>query len=395
MFTRFLRCFDNPAALLVVTVAILLTLGSVVLYSASGARAGFERIRIQATQETRAEEDYRFHHSAAYVIRQSFWALLGIGVACGLLRVRMETFEKYALPIFIGTLLLMVMVSFTPLGVEAKGARRWLRLGPFTIQPSEFARIGLVILIAQMLAAKRENLNDFFRGLAPSIIALGAFSVLVALQRDFGAFVVMGLVTVSLWLMAHVKLRHLGILMVPAVAAVLFLVFQYSYRMNRILSVLYPERFADTIGYQLNQSLLAVGSGGLFGQGLGLGMQKYHFLPESHTDFIFAIVAEELGFAGAASMVLLFLAFVLLGIRISYRAPDYFSGLLAAGITLVIGFSAFANFLVVLGLAPTKGLPLPFVSYGGSSMIASLAATAILVVISNHTLEVRGSREVL
>jgi cell division protein FtsW len=143
----------------------------------------------------------------------------------------------------------------------------------------------------------------------------------------------------------------------------------------------------------LNQSLIAVGSGGTFGSGIGLGLQKYHFLSESHTDFIFAIVCEELGLMGALSICLLFTAFVLVGFHISYKAPDYFSGLMAAGLTMVIGCAAFMNFFVVLGMAPTKGLALPYFSYGGSSMIASLACAALLINVSNHTMFTRGSRE--
>lgn len=395
MLHRFLRCFDNPAALLVVTVAILLSMGSVALYSASGARAGMEEIRAQARQEARAEEDYRFHHADTYVMRQAFWAFIGIAAACALLKVPVESYERYALPVFLGGMLLMLLVVLTPLGVEAKGARRWLRIGPFTIQPSEFARIGLVVLLAQSLASKRENFSDFIRGVGPGLIAFTVFSAVVAWQRDLGTIVVMGGVTLCLWLLAHIRLRHLALMAAPAILAAVFFVFQYSYRMQRILSVLNPEQYADSFGYQLNQSLLAVGSGGIFGSGLGFGMQKYHFLPESHTDFIYAIVCEELGLVGGLSVVVLFLAFVLIGFRISYRAPEYFSGLLAAGLTLMIGLSAFVNFFVVLGMAPTKGLPLPFFSYGGSSLIGSLICVAILVSIANHSLDVRGSREVV
>jgi cell division protein FtsW len=171
------------------------------------------------------------------------------------------------------------------------------------------------------------------------------------------------------------------------------LILKESYRINRVLAFLEPDKYALTIGMQLNQSLIAVGSGGMLGPGFGFGLQKYHFLPESHTDFVFAIVCEELGFLGAFGIVFLFLAFVIQGLRISYLAPDYFSGLLAAGLTMIVGSAAFINFLVVLGMAPTKGLALPFFSYGGSSIVATLCCIGLLVNIANVAMRSKGSKD--
>jgi len=189
-------------------------------------------------------------------------------------------------------------------------------------------------------------------------------------------------------------MMHLASIGLAAVPVLILLVLQHSYRQNRILAFLDPEKYALTHAFQLNQSLIAVGSGGVFGLGMGDGLQKYHFLGESHTDFIFGIVCEELGMVGGISVCLLFTAFVILGLRISYRAPDYFSGLLAAGLTMIVGLAAFINFFVALGLAPTKGLALPFFSYGGSAMMASLVCVGLLVNIANASLKSVGAREV-
>lgn len=395
MSDRFLRAFQNPAALLAITVTILIVVGMVMLYSASGARAGLENIRVSAATETRADEDYRFHHGADYLIKQGFWALIGITAAFSLLRVPMEVLEKYAPHILIAALFVLVLVVASPLGVEAKGAKRWLRVGPFTVQPSEFAKIALVIYMAKFLADKRDEIRNFWKGFLPAVGVMAVFSILIVLERDLGTIVLMGAVVTGMWALAQVRVRHILTLVAAAIPVLIFLIFQHSYRQNRILAFTDPEKYATTHAYQLNQSLIAVGSGGPFGSGIGLGLQKYHFLSESHTDFIFAIVCEELGLMGALAICLLFTAFVFTGFRISYRAPDFFSGLLAAGLTLIIGFAAFMNFFVVLGMAPTKGLALPFFSYGGSSMIASLICAALLINVSNYTMYKRGSREVL
>jgi cell division protein FtsW len=215
------------------------------------------------------------------------------------------------------------------------------------------------------------------------------------LEKDLGTIILVGLISLGMWALAQVRMRYLATMVIAALPVLILLVFQHRYRLMRILAFLNPEEYATTYAYQLNQSLVAVGSGGLFGSGLGLGLQKYHFLSESHTDFIFAIVCEELGLIGAISICLLFALYVVIGFRISYKAPDYFSGLLAAGLTLMIGCAAFVNFFVVLGMAPTKGLPLPFFSYGGSSLLTSLAGTALLINISNYSLDMRGSRDAL
>ncbi len=393
MADRFLRTFDNPAALLVVIVAALVTTGLVMVYSASGARAGLENLRAQARVESRADEEYRFHHGMDYFVRQAFWVTAGLVIGAGLVRVPVDQLERLAPYILAGCLVLLLAVILTPLGVEAKGARRWLGLGPFTIQPSEFAKVGLVVYMARFLATRREQMKSLVHGFLPAAGIVAAFSLLIVLQRDLGTIVLMGGVMAGMWVIGQVRVLHLASIVLAALPVLAVLILSEGYRQARMLAFLDPEKYALTHAFQLNQSLIAVGSGGLFGTGLGAGLQKYHFLSESHTDFIFAILCEETGMIGAGAIVLLYVAFMLVGFRISYRATDYFSGLVAAGLTMVVGCAAFMNFYVVLGMAPTKGLALPYISYGGSSMLASMACAALLVAISNDAIARRGGKE--
>jgi cell division protein FtsW len=392
---RFFRCFDNPGALLSLIVAVLFSIGLVTVYSASAARAGHEHLRIEARAENQPEESLRFHHRADYLKKQVGWAVLGLIGAALLLRLPLEYYERYGWVFFAAGCVLLVLVM-TPLGVRVNGARRWLNLGFGTLQPSEFAKLGLVVFMASYLAKQRETINDirWDRGLFPSLVIVGLFSVLVLSGRDFGTTVLMGAVVASMWVLARVKIQYLLIPTLIAIPAGAYLILSESYRIERFISFSDPEKYYHLGGYQLSQSLLAVGSGGWLGNGVGLGLQKYHFLNEAHTDFIFAIFSEEFGFVGSLAVCFLFLALVMQGFRISFLAADYFSGLLAAGITMMFGYAAFMNFCVVLGMVPTKGLALPFFSYGGSSIVASLLGVGLLVAVANDAMKHRGSREV-
>lgn len=376
---------NSPAALLAIITAALVSLGLVMVYSASGARAGLETRRIVAEAQQLPEESFEFHHSGAYLKRQAMWTVAGLAMLALMMRVPIAVLEKWAPWILLACLVALLAVVVTPLGVTSKGARRWMRLGPFTIQPSEFAKIGLVVFMAHFLSKKRDEIRDWKRGFLPTMAIWGVFAALVLLERDLGTIILMGAVMIGMWCLARMKMMHLASLVLVSIPALVFLIFQHSYRINRLLAFMNPDAYANTTGYQLRQSLIAVGSGGLWGRGLGLGLQKYHFLSEAHTDFIFATVCEELGFIGAACVVVLFLAFALTGFSISYRAPDYFGGLAAAGLSMTIAFAAFINFFVVLGMAPTKGLALPFFTYGGSSMMATLAAVGIILNVANYT----------
>jgi len=386
---------NSPATWIAVTVAAMVSLGLVMVYSASAARAGLETRRSMAAETVvieMADDAVEFHHSSVYLRRQIGWTILGLAGMIVLMRTPMDLLERWSPWILAGAIVLLVLVVASPLGVTAKGARRWLALGPVTIQPAEFAKVALVLFMARFLAQKGREIRDWWRGFVPTMAVWGVFAVLILLERDLGTIVLMGIVMLGMWMLARMRMAHLATLVIVSLPVLIYLVFQHAYRVNRFLAVLNPEQHALTHGFQLNQSLIAVGSGGILGRGLGLGAQKYHFLSEAHTDFIFAIVCEELGLIGALAVVTLFLALTLLGVRVSYRAPDTFSGLVAAGLTLTITCAAFINFFVVLGMAPTKGLALPFFTYGGSSMMASLMAVGLLLNVANYTAVSEGGK---
>jgi cell division protein FtsW len=376
---------NSPATLLALVVTALLSLGTVMVFSSSGARAGFEARHVLAQRERLPDERVQFHHDAGYLKRQVVWCLAGLALMIALMKTPIETLERWAPWLLLLAFVLLLLVLITPMGITVRGARRWLRLGPVTIQPSEFAKIALVLYMAAWLSQKRDKIRDWKTGFLPSLAVWGGFAVLVLLERDLGTIVLMGTVVMGMWILARVKVAHVASLALASLPILVFLVLRQSYRVNRVLAFLDPEKYALTHAFQLNQSLIAIGSGGTWGRGLGLGIQKYHFLSEAHTDFIFATVCEEIGFIGALAVVLLFLAFALIGFRVSYRAPDYFGGLVAAGLTLTIVCAAFINFAVVAGMAPTKGLALPFFTYGGSALVSSLMAVGILLNVANYT----------
>lgn len=388
--------FRSPAALIAMIAAALMMLGIVMVYSASGARAGYENRRVlQAQMDAGADAGTTmFHHSADYARRQITFGVVGIIAMIAAMILPMEWIERWSPAILLFSLFLLVLVVATPLGFESRGARRWMRLGPFTLQPSEFAKIGLVIYMSRFLSEKRHVLREFKRGFVPAIGIFGAFALLIVLEKDLGMTALTAAVVVGMWVLARMSTLHLSTIVLGCLCAGTMLVFQQSYRINRVLAFLDPDKYAMTFAYQLNQSLIAVGSGGVFGRGLGFGLQKYHFLSEAHTDFIFAIVCEELGLIGSISIVALFISLILLGFRVSSKAPDLFGSLLAAGLTMTIGWAAIINFFVVLGLAPTKGIALPFFSYGGSSLLATLICIGLLLNVANYTFSRNQDREV-
>jgi cell division protein FtsW len=297
-------------------------------------------------------------------------------------RIDYQLWKRLSIPILIGLVVLLVMVLIPSLGVAAKGARRWLRWGLISIQPAEMVKLALVVYLAAYLAKKADKLTSFRTGLLPLLIVVGVLSGLVLLEPDLGTVVVMGLVTVCLLFLGGARIHHLLGLGFCAIPVVLILVLGSSYRRQRLMTFLAPWKDAADAGFQITQSFLAFGSGGPFGVGLGEGKQKLFFLPEAHTDFVLALVGEELGLAGTASVIVLFALFVWRGFQIASRARMPFGKYLGLGITLLIGIQALVNAAVVTGLLPTKGLTLPFVSYGGSSLVVSFVGVGMLLSIS-------------
>lgn len=362
--------------LLVVT-SVLALVGLVMVFSASAVVAG-----------------NRFHDSGYFLKRQVAWLAFGFLLLHVASRIDYTIWKKLSIPILGCMIMLLVLVLVPHLGVTAKGARRWLRLGPISIQPAEMAKLVTVVYLAAYLTKKGEKITLFARGLVPALIVVGTMSALVLMEPDLGTVVVMGLVTAGLLFLAGARLTHLFMLGLCVMPLALILVLGSGYRRQRLLTFLAPWKDASDAGFQITQSFLAFGSGGPFGVGLGEGKQKLFFLPEAHTDFVLALVGEELGLVGTGAIILLFALFVIRGFQIAARARIPFGRYLGMGITLLIGVQALVNAGVVTGLLPTKGLTLPFVSYGGSSLVVSLIGVGILLSISRdrQTGQQRGGR---
>ena len=359
-------------ALLAVTLVLALV-GVVMVFSASAVVAGS-----------------RFHDPWYFLKRQLAWLGAGLLVMHLVSKIDYTLWRKLSIPLLFVTTVLLVLVLVPSLGSAAKGARRWLHVGPINIQPAELTKFVVVIYVAAYVSKKQDQLTQFARGLLPPLIVLGLLSGLVLLEPDLGTVVVMGLVVVTLLFLAGARIKHLTLLSLCVLPAIAALIFGSSYRRQRLMTFLSPWKNASDSGFQITQSFLAFGSGGPFGVGLGEGKQKLFFLPEAHTDFVLALVGEELGLVGSVAIVLLFGLFVLKGFQIAGRARHPFGRHLAMGITMLVGMQALVNAGVVTGLLPTKGLTLPFVSYGGSSLVANLFGVGILLNISRDR---QGGRE--
>jgi len=278
--------------------------------------------------------------------------------------------------------ILLILVAIPGIGKMLNGSRRWLRFGPVSFQPSELAKYSAILYLARALSMRSRDLSRFFTGLVPMFIIPGAMFLLILLQPNLSTAGSILIVSAVMVMMAGARWRHLGLTGAAGLALGTFYALSADYRRARLMSFRTPFDYMTNEGYQLSQSLLAFGSGGLFGMGLGLGRQKYAFLPYPESDFIFAVVGEDLGFVGCISVLTLFAAFVFFGMRIAIRCDDRFGSLLAGGITAMIGVQTVLNVAVVIGLMPTTGLPLPFFSAGGTSISILMAAVAVLMNIS-------------
>ena len=346
-------------------VLLLLMLGVVMVYSASAVYAGA-----------------RLGDPLWFLKRQAAGALVGLAALLGAMKLGYRRLESLAVPLVLISLALLALLQVPGFGVTAGGARRWLRLGFLTFQPSELGKIALVIWLARSLARKQERIRVFSVGFLPHLIMLGLFSVLLMLEPDFGTTVVLGVVTFAILFVAGARLTWLMALAGAAAPVLALLVWRSPYRIQRVLTFLDPWKDPRGHGYQTVESLLGFGAGGAFGVGLGESHQKLFFLPAAHTDFILSIVGEELGFAGVAGVLLLFAVIVWRGVRAAHAAPEAFGCWIALGLTLLLGVEALVNSGMALALLPTKGMALPFLSYGMSSVIASCAAAGILLSVS-------------
>ncbi|NLM26413.1 MAG: putative lipid II flippase FtsW [Firmicutes bacterium] len=317
-----------------------------------------------------------------YVKRQLVWAVIGIILMFVLSRIDYHIYQELALPGVLLSFILLVLVLI--IGKDISGSKRWIDLGFFNLQPSEIAKIAMVNFTAVYIVNKRFKLRKFFTGLLPILIILAMKFGLIMLEPDFGTAMAMSFTIIIVIFAGGAHLGQLLLLGIMATPVFYILITTKEYRFRRFMAFLDPWSDPAGTGWNIIQSLLAIGSGGLFGLGLGNSRQKFSYLPEHHTDFIFAILCEELGFIGASIVVILYFVVAWRGIRIALNAPDLYGTLLAIGITSLISFQAMLNIGVVTGSLPVTGITLPFISYGGSSLLISLASVGVLLNISRQ-----------
>jgi cell division protein FtsW len=316
-----------------------------------------------------------------FIKKQLLTVAMGIIAMFVAFKVPLRHVRKMSIPLLVVSLVCLLLV-FTKLGITAGGARRWIRIWPSTFQPSELVKLCMVIFVSGYMSMVQYSKEKFSSFLVP-ILIMGVFQVVFLKQPDFGSAMSLGLLTMSMLFLSGIRLRYLfslGILIVPVVAKLVM----EPYRWKRIAAFLDPWRDPQGSGFQLVQSFIALGSGGLTGVGLGEGKQKLSFLPEVHTDFIFSMIGEEVGFVGVALVAFLFFIFFMKGISIARKASEPFHYYLAYGLSMMVAIQAIFNFAVVTGMLPTKGLPLPFISYGGSSLIVNMTAVGLLLNISRN-----------
>ena len=319
----------------------------------------------------------------AFWVRQLAW--LGLGGVALLVFMRLDYRRlRHPAVLFPGIFLALAMLAGVLLTESHQHTNRWLRWGDLSFQPSEFAKLILVIFLAFWLERRGHEIQDFFRTLLPALALIGVMVVLILREPDLGTPILIVLVSATMFYLAGLRLAYFVYAFLASQPALYWLIYRVEYRRNRVLSFLDPYADPQGNGFQVIQSFIAVGTGGITGLGLMNGKQKLFFLPAPHTDFIFAVTAEELGLLGVAGLMTLFGIYFWRGWRASLHAPDAFGRYLAAVLTLTILFQALVNISVVLGMVPPKGVPLPFISYGGSSLFCSLAATGILLNISQH-----------
>ena len=324
--------------------------------------------------------------SLHFLKRQGAYAILGFGAMALLMRIDLEILRKAAWPVLGLCALLLIAVLIPGVGKKVGGAARWIKIAGFTFQPAEFVKIGLVLFMAHSLARKQDKVKSFRFGFMPYMLILAILLGLLLAQPDLGSALTLGVVATAMLLVAGTRLRYLAGIGMVALPFLYFMVMNVDYRRRRILAFLNPWEDPSNTGFQIIQSWIAFGSGGAFGQGLGESKQKLFFLPEAHTDFIFSVIGEELGFVGVIVIAAMFMLLILRGLRTSLNAPNEFSCFLAFGITLLVGMQAFVNMAVVMGMVPTKGLALPLISYGGTSLVTTLSAIGILLNVSRHLL---------
>ena len=343
-------------------VLFLVGIGMVMVYSASSAVA-----------LTKFGSDYFF------LRKQAMFAVAGIAALVVCRHIPYKIFWHLTYPLLIFSMILLVVVHIPGIGYKAGGASRWIRIGSFTFQPSEFARLALIFFLAYSLCKKQEKILTFSIGFIPHVIILGVFCILFHLQPDFGTILIFSVITWIMMFIGGARLLHLATPLFLILPLLGYFMINASYRLDRIMTFWDPWQFPQDGGYQVIHSLMAFGSGGLLGAGIGQGYQKLFYLPEAHTDFIFSVIGEEFGLIGVIVIIFMYVLIIYRGLIIAKNAEDLYGSLIASGITISFALQVCINMGVTLGLLPTKGLTLPFLSYGGTSLLLNMAAIGILM----------------
>lgn len=320
-----------------------------------------------------------------FIKRQAVWLALGAGVMWYAGNMDYRKLQQLAYPALGVTFVMLLAVMIPGVGKEVGGARRWLSLGGWSFQPSELAKFTLVLFIAKSLVKRQDKLTSFMYGYLPKLIVLGFFFLPILFQPDFGTAMIIAVVAFLMFFIGGVRFKFLFYSCLTLTPFLVSAIMGAEYRRRRIMTFLDPWQDPADSGFQAIQSFYAFGRGGTWGLGLGGGQQKLFYLPEAHTDFIFAVIGEELGLIGTAGIIILFVLLMWRGFSTALRANDTFGANLAVGLTLLIIFQAFTNMAVTVGLLPTKGLTLPFISLGGSSLLVSMLCMGVLLNISKHT----------
>jgi cell division protein FtsW len=361
-----MKKLSTDKLLFAITIALML-FGLVMIYSASAVLA----------MEKYGTPFY-------YAIRQGAWCLISVVAMIIVMNIHYRKWNNRGL-IYSSlalSVLLLIGVLFMP---TIANVHRWFRIGPISLQPAELAKLPLIVFLAYHLARRQGQIESFRLTILPALVVCGQLAFLIVMEPDLGTAVMFLGITTGLLFLAGMPLRYFIGFAVVCLPAFYFLVMNVAYRRERMFSFFNPDADALDSGFQIIQSLIAVGTGGFTGTGLANGIQKLFYLPEPHTDFIYAIVGEELGLIGTAGLVLAFGIFLWRALRVAWKAPDPFGQFLAAGVTIMIVIQALINISVVIGLLPTKGLPLPFISSGGSSLLVNMVGVGVLLNVSQHT----------
>lgn len=359
--------YHGPDTMLIGLTALLVLIGLIALYSA-GAVVGFQKY---------GQSDY-------FLIRQLFFGVIGVGCMIILAYIDYHLYKKYAVPMLVGSLGLLIAVFLPGLGFAAGGAHRWIAIGSFLLQPSEITKLTFLFYLAVWLEKRQSRLKDFSYGLMPFVVLLAAIAILVLMQPDLGTLSIIVMVSVIVYFVAGAPLSFLALLLAGGAGVLALVIKVEPYRLARLTTFLHLNADPQGAGYHITQALIAIGSGGLFGRGLGHSLQKFNILPEVTGDSIFAVMAEELGFILVVGVIALFVLFLWRGVNIARNAPDTFGKLVAVGIAAGIMVQALVNIGALTAVLPLTGITLPFISSGGSSLVITLASVGVLINISRQ-----------